>query len=198
MCNKQNIIFSLIYREMCRMDAVLMGTQHSVLKPFCSEIFVHFPTTIVLIHLTPPFLGWRVNKRWTIWAIILTFHLCYSQKSLMGQKQWDNTHLHAFGIHTQPIKEDTLSELPWAQTTVHEKAKIKSIVNRKTGKICLVVEVLPIHARMTLMCHKMIEKREAWFDLICRRIERERVGWWEKFHNKKVNSQRMTKRAHFS
>lgn len=46
-------------------DVVLMGIQHSVLKPFCSEIFVHFPTTIVLIHLSPPFLGWRVNKCWT-------------------------------------------------------------------------------------------------------------------------------------
>lgn len=99
-------MFSLICWEMCRMDAVLMGTQQAALKPFCSEIFVHFPTTVVLFHLSPPFLGWRVNKCWTKWPIILTFHLCYSQKSLMVQKtpQEDNTHLHGFGIHTQPAK----------------------------------------------------------------------------------------------
>lgn len=100
-------------------------------------------------------------------------------------------------MHTLPIKRPLYQNCYEYGQQYMRQQRYRVLYTEKQEK-CLVVEVLPIHAQATLMCHKMIEKREAWFDLICQRIERERVGWWEKFHNKKVNSQRMTKRAHFS
>lgn len=133
----------MIFRKMCRMDAVLMGVQHSVLKPLCSGIFVHFPTTtIVLTHLSPPFHGWRVNKG-TKWPIILTFHLCYSQKSLMVLK--NNKTIHIF-MPLEFTHSPLRGHLIRTTMSTENSIKIKSIVYRKTGKICLVVEVLPFRA----------------------------------------------------
>ncbi len=81
------------------------------------------------------------------------------------------------------------------------EAEKRRIWGKKMGEICLdrQKEKHCILLLKTLMSHKMIERWESWFDLICQKMVGN--GWVVRGGGslkKKVSSHRMTKRAHFN